>query len=82
MPFQPRYARFLRSYSKKYCTEMHVSPFLLYFPFVLFLVPLTMVFTEKLFIRAYNSDVKMEQLWTMLLKSSLDREDVATLEQV
>ncbi len=50
-PLQPRYARFLRSYAKKYCTEMHVSPFLLYFPFSLFLVPLTMVFTEKLFIR-------------------------------
>ncbi len=32
--------------------------------------------------RAYNSDVKMEQLWDMLLKSSLEREDVATLEQV
>ena len=49
--FQPRYARFLRSYSKKYCTEMHVSPFLLYFPFSMFLVPLVVVFVERLFIR-------------------------------
>ena len=26
----PKFARYLRHYSKKYCTEMHVSPFLLY----------------------------------------------------
>ena len=49
--FQPRYARILKSYSKKYCTEMHVSPFLLYFPFSLFLVPLLIVFIERVFIR-------------------------------
>lgn len=49
--FQPRYARFLRSYAKKYCTEMNVSPFLRYLPFSLFLVPLIIVFVEKFFIR-------------------------------
>lgn len=48
--FQPKFARYLRTYSKKYCTEMHVSPFLLYFPFTLFLIPLLIVFIEKFFI--------------------------------
>ena len=30
----------------------------------------------------YNSDVKLEQFYTCLLKSSLETEDVASLEQV
>jgi hypothetical protein len=37
-------------YPKKYCTEIKVSPFLLYFPFCLFIVPLILVSVEKLFI--------------------------------
>ena len=45
--FQIRYARFLRTYAKKYCTETTVSPFLIYFPFILFLVPSLIIFIEK-----------------------------------
>ena len=45
--FQIRYARFLRTYAKTYCTETTVSPFLIYFPFILFLVPSLIIFIEK-----------------------------------
>ena len=76
----PKFARYLRHYSKKYCTEMHVSPFLLYFPFTLFLVPLLIVFIEKAFTNAYKYDDKLEQFYTFLLKGSLEREDVADME--
>ncbi len=77
---QPRYARFLRTYAKKYCTETHVSAFLTYLPFSLFLVPGLVVFIEKGFIAYYNSDVKLEQFYSALIKGTLDREDVANLE--
>ena len=49
--FQRRLAMYLRNYSKKYCTETNVSPFLLYYSFCLFLVPLILIFIEKTFIR-------------------------------
>ena len=48
---QIRYARFLRTYAKSYCTETTVSPFLIYFPFILFLVPTLIIFIEKGLIR-------------------------------
>lgn len=77
----PKYSRYMRTYSKKYCTEMHVSPFLLYFPFTLFLIPLVIVFIEKCFIAAYNADTKLETFYDCLIKASLEREDVAMLEE-
>jgi hypothetical protein len=42
--------KYLRLYPKRYCTELKVSPFLLYFPFCLFIVPLILVTLEKVFI--------------------------------
>ena len=49
--FQSGYARFLRSYAKKYCTEIHLSPFLLYLPFIMMLIPMILVAIDKLFVK-------------------------------
>ena len=51
LKFQRRLAMYLRNYSKKYCTETYVSPFLLYFTFCLLLVPLILIFIEKTFVK-------------------------------
>ena len=37
-----------------YCTETHLSPFLLYLPFSLLLVPLSLTACEKIFIRSLS----------------------------
>ena len=43
------YPRYVQSYAKKYCSETHLSPFLLYLPFTLLLAPLTLTACEKIF---------------------------------
>jgi hypothetical protein len=41
----------MQGFAKKYCTETHLSPFLLYLPFTLLLAPLILTAIEKIFIR-------------------------------
>lgn len=49
--FQQSTARFLRSYANKYCTEVYVSPFLLYFSFIMMVIPMVLIMIERFFIR-------------------------------
>ena len=46
----PHHTRFVQSYAKKYCSETHISPFLLYFPFTLLIAPMALTACEKIFI--------------------------------
>ena len=46
----PHHTRFVQSYAKKYCSETHISPFLLYLPFTLLLAPMALTACEKIFI--------------------------------
>merc|ERR1711963_219332 len=38
----PSHTRYVQSYAKKYCSETHLSPFLLYLPFTLLLAPMAL----------------------------------------
>lgn len=76
-----KYARLLRGYAKKYCTEMYVSPFLLYYPFIMMIIPMVLVCIERFFIGFYNSEERLEVLYSSLVKTSLGREDVANMEK-
>ena len=38
-------------YVKRYCTENHVSKFVFYFPYILLIVPLTLVLVDRIFIK-------------------------------
>ena len=49
--FQGIYAKMLRSYSKKYCTEIYLSPFLLYLPIVMMSIPMVLIMIDKFFIK-------------------------------
>ena len=51
----PHHTRFVQSYAKKYCSETHISPFLLYFPFTLLIAPMALTACEKIFI-GYSQD--------------------------
>ena len=54
----PHHTRYVQSYAKKYCSETHLSPFLLYLPFTLLLAPMALTACEKVFIR-YVGQVNM-----------------------
>ena len=94
----PHHTRFVQSYAKKYCSETHISPFLLYLPFTLLLAPMALTACEKIFIgyqalllsesplttysyRMFNTEKRLEQFYSLLIKESLDREDVNSLEK-
>lgn len=38
-------------YVKRYCTEKYVSKFVFYFPYILLIVPLTLVLVDRIFIK-------------------------------
>jgi len=76
----PSHVRYVQSYAKKYCTETHLSPFLLYLPFTLLLAPLALTACEKIFIGLYSTESKLEEFYSLLVKESLGREDVNTME--
>ncbi len=38
-------------YVKRYCTEKFVSKFVFYFPYILLIVPLTLVLVDRIFIK-------------------------------
>ena len=38
-------------YVKRFCTENHVSKFVFYFPYILLIVPLTLVLVDRIFIK-------------------------------
>ena len=77
----PHHTRYVQSYAKKYCSETHLSPFLLYLPFTLLLAPMALTACEKVFISLYSTEKRLEQFYSLLVKESLDREDVNSLEQ-
>ena len=89
------------TFLRRYCTETHLSPFLLYLPFTLLLAPLALTACEKIFIgsvfhlffsksrleilifddfRLYGTESKLEEFYSLLVKESLGREDVNTME--
>lgn len=93
----PSHTRFVQSYAKKYCSEAYISPFLLYLPFTLLLAPMVLTACEKIFIgsvtwaayllnniftfRIFKTEKRLEQFYSLLIKESLDREDVNSLEK-
>ena len=96
----PSHTRYVQSYAKKYCSETHISPFLLYLPFTLLLAPMALTACEKIFIgwdifnqinyhwdpnscifRIFKTEKRLEQFYSLLIKESLDREDVNSLEK-
>ena len=48
IPFQVRITHW---YVKRYCTEKYVSKFVFYFPYILLIVPLTLVLVDRIFIK-------------------------------
>ena len=93
----PSHTRFVQSYAKKYCSEVYISPFLLYLPFTLLLAPMALTGCEKIFVgyikviyfklfsmypcRLFKTEKRLEQFYSLLIKESLDREDVNSLEK-
>ncbi|XP_023339347.1 uncharacterized protein LOC111709704 isoform X2 [Eurytemora carolleeae] len=75
----PQYTRYIQAYSKKYCTETNISVFLLYLPFSLLLAPIFLTAVEKLFIRCFNCEKKLDQFYSLLVKESLCTEEVGHL---
>ena len=55
----PSHTRYVQSYAKKYCSETHISPFLLYLPFTLLLAPMALTACEKVFIGYVNFNFVM-----------------------
>jgi len=76
----PKYTRYIQGYAKKYCTETHLSIFLLYLPFTLLLAPLLLTAVDKLFIKFFRCENKFDQFYSLLVKESLGTEDVGNLE--
>ena len=68
-------------YTKKYCTETHLSPFLLYLPFSLLLAPLVLTAIEKVFIGLYNAEAQLDFFYKLLVQNSLSTEDVNKMEK-
>ena len=68
-----------RFYPKVYCTEMMIEPFLLYLPFTLLMVPMVLTAIEKTYVILYQVEDKMNKFYSLLVKESLNNEDVYNL---
>ncbi|XP_059090515.1 uncharacterized protein LOC131886258 isoform X2 [Tigriopus californicus] len=68
-------------YVKRYCTEKFVSKFVFYFPYILLIVPLTLVLVDRIFIKTFAAGNKIKQFYELLVEDSLRREDVDSLSR-
>ncbi|XP_071748623.1 uncharacterized protein [Lepeophtheirus salmonis] len=68
-------------YVKRYCTEKYVSKFVFYFPYILLIVPLTLVLVDRIFIKTFAAGNKIKQFYDLLVEESLRREDVDSLSR-
>merc|ERR1719188_966036 len=68
-------------YVKRYCTEKFVSKFVFYFPYILLIVPLTLVLVDRIFIKTFAAGNKIKQFYELLVEDSLRREDVDTMSR-
>ena len=57
---------------KKFCTmNGSVNPFLLYFPYFLLLIAMTLFMVEKVFQKAFKAGVHLEKLYSLMIKESI-----------
>jgi len=68
-------------YVKRFCTENYVSKFVFYFPYILLIVPLTLVLVDRIFIKTFAAGNKIKQFYELLVEDSLRREDVETMSR-
>ena len=55
-----------------------VDQFILYFPYILLVMALLMVFTERVFVRIFKSGLKLDMFYNLVVKDTLESEDQAT----
>jgi len=68
-------------YVKRFCTENYVSKFVFYFPYILLIVPLTLVLVDRIFIKTFAAGNKIKQFYELLVEDSLQREDVENMSR-
>lgn len=68
-------------YVKRFCTENHVSKFVFYFPYILLIVPLTLVLVDRIFIKTFAAGNKIKLFYELLVEDSLQREDVENMSR-
>eukprot|EP00095_Tigriopus_kingsejongensis_P004023 maker-scaffold5_size1054832-snap-gene-1.14 protein:Tk04023 transcript:maker-scaffold5_size1054832-snap-gene-1.14-mRNA-1 annotation:"leucine-rich repeat-containing protein 8d-like" len=56
---------------KKYCTFMAMDEFILYFPYILLIMALVIVFMERIFIELFKSGMKLSLFYNLLVKETL-----------
>jgi len=57
---------------KKFCTmNGSLNPFLLYFPYFLLLIALSLVFIERVFSRAFHAGTKLEKFYSLLVRENV-----------
>ena len=56
---------------KKYCTQTAVDVFILYFPYILFMMALAIVLIERVFIRIFKAGIKLDTFYNLLVKDTL-----------
>ena len=59
---------------KKYCTMTAVDGFILYFPYILLVMALVMVLIERGFVRAFNTGLKLDTFYNLLVKEEPNKE--------
>lgn len=57
---------------KKFCTmNGSVDPFMLYFPYFLLIIALSLVFIERVFSRAFHAGTKLEKFYSLLERENI-----------
>lgn len=56
---------------KKFCTFQAVDPFMIYFPYILFVVPIILVLIEWTFNRAFKATSEMNDFYQLLVDESI-----------
>ena len=75
---QMRYHHF---YLRKFCTMNYIHDSMVFLPFLLILCPLPLVGVGQLCLRYFRVQKRMDAFYKLLVKDSLDREDVEALEK-
>ncbi|XP_059092608.1 uncharacterized protein LOC131887897 isoform X2 [Tigriopus californicus] len=73
--------RYHHFYLRKFCTMNFIHDSMVFLPFLLILCPLPLVGIERMCLRFFGVLKRMNAFYTLLVKDSLDREDVEAFEK-
>jgi len=71
--------RYHHFFLRKYCTMNAVHDSMVFLPFILLLCPLPMVGVGQMCLRYFRVQKKMDTFYNLIVKESLDREDVEAM---